>query len=198
VAANANDNDSHLDPVLIPSPDALDIRLVYHFPLHRHPEPDTMAIKDVDAWLDEYGESHQNPVNKAIHWVCVPLIALSLVGVLWDLPVPQAFGEISPAMNWGMLFLMAAIVYYFILSPALALGMVLVTAGFVLALWWLDSFSMPLWQISVAIFVAAWIGQFIGHAVEGKRPSFFQDLQFLMIGPLWLLSFIYRRLGIRF
>jgi len=112
--------------------------------------------------------------------------------------VPQAFGEISPAMNWGMLFLMAAIVYYFILSPALALGMVLVTAGFVLALWWLDSFSMPLWQISVAIFVAAWIGQFIGHAVEGKRPSFFQDLQFLMIGPLWLLSFIYRRLGIRF
>jgi uncharacterized membrane protein YGL010W len=157
-----------------------------------------MAIKDVDAWLDEYGESHQNPVNKAIHWVCVPLIALSLVGVLWDLPVPQAFGDISPARNWGMLFLMAAIVYYLILSPALALGMVLVTAGFVLALWWLDSFSMPLWQISVAIFVAAWIGQFIGHAVEGKRPSFFQDLQFLMIGPLWLLSFIYRRLGIRF
>lgn len=157
-----------------------------------------MVVKSVDSWLEEYGESHQNPVNKAIHWVCVPLIALSLVGVLWDLPVPRAFVEISPVMNWGMLFLMASIVYYFILSPRLALGMVIVIAGFVLALWWLDTLSMPLWQISVAIFVAAWIGQFIGHAIEGQKPSFFKDLQFLMIGPLWLLSFIYRRLGIRF
>ncbi len=157
-----------------------------------------MVVKSVDSWLEEYGESHQNPVNKAIHWVCVPLIALSLVGVLWDLPVPRAFVEISPVMNWGMLFLMASIVYYFILSPRLALGMVIVIAGFVLALWWLDTLSMPLWQISVAIFVAAWIGQFVGHAIEGQKPSFFKDLQFLMIGPLWLLSFIYRRLGIRF
>ena len=157
-----------------------------------------MALKSVDIWLEEYGESHQNPVNKAIHWICVPLIALSLVGVLWDLPVPRAFADISPVMNWGMLFLMASIVYYFILSPRLALGMVIVIAGFVLALWWLDTLSTPLWQISVAIFVAAWIGQFIGHAIEGQKPSFVEDLQFLMIGPLWLLSFVYRRLGIRF
>jgi len=157
-----------------------------------------MAIKNVNAWLDEYGESHQNPVNKTIHWICVPLIALSLVGILWDLPVPAAFEDISPAMNWGMLFLMSAIVYYFILSPRLALGMVLVTAGFVAALRWLEGFDTPLWQICAAVFVAAWVGQFIGHLVEGKRPSFFQDLQFLMIGPMWLLSFVYRRLGIRF
>lgn len=157
-----------------------------------------MALKSVDIWLEEYGESHRNPVNKAIHWICVPLIALSLVGVLWDLPVPRAFADISPVMNWGMLFLMASIVYYFILSPRLALGMVIVIAGFVLALWWLDTLSIPLWQICVAIFVAAWIGQFVGHAIEGQKPSFFKDLQFLMIGPLWLLSFVYRRLGIRF
>ena len=89
-----------------------------------------MALKSVDIWLEEYGESHQNPVNKAIHWICVPLIALSLVGVLWDLPVPRAFADISPVMNWGMLFLMASIVYYFILSPRLALGMVIVIAGY--------------------------------------------------------------------
>ena len=112
-----------------------------------------MAPRSVDAWLAEYGESHQNPVNKTVHWVCVPLIALSLVGVLWDLPVPEAFVRISPVMNWGMLFLMASIVYYFILSPRLALGMVLVTAGFVLVLTWLDGFRTPLWQICAAIFV---------------------------------------------
>lgn len=157
-----------------------------------------MALTSVQAWLDDYGESHRNPVNKAIHWICVPLIAMSVVGILWDLPVPEAFRKISPVMNWGVLFLMASIVYYFILSPRLAVGMLLVTAAFVVCLVWLDGFATPLWQICTAIFVLAWIGQFIGHLVEGERPSFFKDLQFLMIGPLWLLSFVYRWLGISF
>ncbi|MDH3916430.1 MAG: DUF962 domain-containing protein [Chromatiales bacterium] len=157
-----------------------------------------MAIQSVQSWLDEYGESHQNLTNKAIHWICVPLIALSLIGVLWDLPVPAAFADISPVMNWGMLFMMASVVYYFIMSPKLAVGMVLLMIVFALVLGWLDRLATPLWQICIAVFVLAWIGQFIGHIAEGKRPSFFKDLQFLMIGPLWLLSFIYQRLGIRY
>lgn len=157
-----------------------------------------MAIQSVQSWLDEYGESHQNLTNKAIHWICVPLIALSLIGVLWDLPVPAAFADISPVMNWGMLFMMASVVYYFIMSPKLAVGMVLLMIVFALVLGWLDRLATPLWQICVTVFVLAWIGQFIGHIAEGKRPSFFKDLQFLMIGPLWLLSFIYQRLGIRY
>jgi len=157
-----------------------------------------MALTRVEDWLDEYGESHGNPVNKAIHWICVPLIALTVIGLLWALPVPQAFTDISPIMNWGMLFMMASVVYYFILSPSLGLGMVAVLALFSVALLWLDSLPIPLWQICLTVFVLAWVGQFIGHVAEGKRPSFFKDIQFLMIGPLWLLSFVYRRLGIRF
>jgi uncharacterized membrane protein YGL010W len=157
-----------------------------------------MAVKTIHEWLSEYAESHQNPLNKLIHWICVPLIALSLIGMLWDLPVPAAFRDISPAMNWGMLFMMASIVYYFILSPALAIGMVAIMALFAIVLWQLDSFDTPLWLICVAVFVLAWIGQFVGHVAEGKRPSFFKDVQFLMIGPLWIMSFVYRRLGIRF
>lgn len=153
-------------------------------------------MQPVNAWLDEYGESHQNPLNKALHWVCVPLIVLSLVGLLWSLPVPDAFATISPLMNWGTLFLFAALVYYFIMSIPLALGMVIVTAAMVWLLNWMDGLVVPLWQLSIGIFVAAWIGQFIGHAVEGKRPSFFKDLQFLMIGPIWLLSALYRKLGL--
>jgi uncharacterized membrane protein YGL010W len=101
-------------------------------------------------------------------------------------------------MNWGMLFMMASVVYYFIMSPKLAVGMVLLMIVFALVLGWLDRLATPLWQICIAVFVLAWIGQFIGHIAEGKRPSFFKDLQFLMIGPLWLLSFIYQRLGIRY
>lgn len=157
-----------------------------------------MALKPVQAWLDEYGESHQDPTNKAVHWVCVPLIALSLIGMLWALPVPAGFLNISPVLNWGVLFMMASVVYYFLLSPRLAVGMVGVMAVFTVALYWLDGLQTPLWMLCVGIFVLAWIGQFIGHLIEGKRPSFFQDLQFLMIGPMWLLSFVYQRLGIRY
>jgi uncharacterized membrane protein YGL010W len=155
-------------------------------------------MRSTQDWLDEYSESHQNPVNKAVHWICVPLIALTVIGLLWSLPVPAVFAEVSPLMNWGMFFMLASVVYYFILSPSLAIGMLAVIAAFTGILVWLDGFSTPLWMISVAIFVLAWIGQFIGHAVEGARPSFFKDLQFLMIGPMWLLSFVYRRLGIRY
>lgn len=157
-----------------------------------------MALKPVQAWLDEYGESHQDPTNKAVHWVCVPLIALSLIGMLWALPVPAGFLNISPVLNWGVLFMMASVVYYFLLSPRLAVGMVGVMAVFTVALYWLDGLQTPLWMLCVGIFALAWIGQFIGHLIEGKRPSFFQDLQFLMIGPMWLLSFVYQRLGIRY
>ena len=59
-------------------------------------------------------------------------------------------------------------------------------------------FATPLWRISLYIFVIAWIGQFIGHKIEGKKPSFFQDLQFLLIGPAWLLSFFYNKIGIKY
>jgi uncharacterized membrane protein YGL010W len=157
-----------------------------------------MSLTTVQDWLDEYGESHTNAANEVIHWICVPLIALSVIGMFWSLPVPEAFVRISPAMNWGTLFMMASVVYYFILSPSLAIGMVAVILMFVAALLWLDSFATPLWLICIAIFVLAWIGQLIGHAIDGKRPSFFKDLQFLMIGPMWLLAFVYRRFGIRY
>ncbi len=154
-------------------------------------------MRPIQDWLDEYGESHRNPTNKLIHWICVPLIVLSLVGLLWSLPVPETFSNISPALNWGTMFVMAAIVYYFIMSFSLALGMMVVIPLMLLAIHWLDvSFAAPLWAICVGIFVAAWIGQFIGHHIEGKRPSFLTDVQFLMIGPIWLLSFLYKRLGI--
>lgn len=150
----------------------------------------------VNIWLDEYGESHQNRTNKVLHWVCVPLIVISLIGMLWSIPVPTVFSEISPLMNWGVIFLFAALAYYFIMSIPLAFGMVFFVAGSIAIINWLDGFSTPLWVISVGIFVVAWIGQFIGHIYEGKKPSFFKDVQFLMIGPLWLLSAVYKKLGI--
>ena len=155
-------------------------------------------MRTVEQWLNEYGESHQNPLNKRLHWICVPIIVLSLVGLLWSLPVPDAFQQISPLLNWGTLLLITGVLYYFTMSWSLALGMALFVAILISLVAALDRLPWSLWMICLSLFVVAWIGQFIGHHYEGKRPSFFKDVQFLMIGPLWLLSFIYRKLGIRY
>jgi uncharacterized membrane protein YGL010W len=153
-------------------------------------------MRSVDQWLTEYGASHQNPTNKLLHWICVPIIVVSLIGLLWSLPIPSAFARISPLLNWGTALLGLAVIYYFFMSWSLAVGMLAFVAIVTICIMGLESLPWSLPIVSVTLFVVAWIGQFIGHHLEGKRPSFFKDIQFLMIGPLWLLSFIYRKLRI--
>ena len=109
------------------------------------------------------------------------------------LPVPAAFAARSPWLNWASLTALAALLYYLLLSPRLALGIALAFAALLALTHALAQAPWPLWASSLTIFVIAWIGQFIGHAIEGARPSFFKDLQFLLIGPLWLLAATYRR-----
>lgn len=155
-------------------------------------------MRSVDQWLEEYGESHRNPVNKALHWLCVPSIVMTVLGLLWALPVPGAFAALSPWLNWATIAGTLGLAYYVALSPALALGFVPVLLAMFAAIVALAALPWPLWQTCIAIFIVAWIGQFIGHAIEGRRPSFLEDLQFLMIGPLWLLAFVYRALGLRY
>ncbi|MVN75283.1 DUF962 domain-containing protein [Hymenobacter sp. HMF4947] len=147
--------------------------------------------------LAEYGESHQNPTNKLVHWVCVPLIMFSLLGLLWSIPVPATVAALAgPWLNWATLVMAAALLYYVRLSGRLALGMVLVWLVLAVGLRLVDGLAgLPLWGVCLLIFALAWVGQFWGHKVEGKKPSFLKDLQFLLVGPLWLLHFVYRRLG---
>jgi len=153
-------------------------------------------MRTVADWLGEYGASHENPTNKLLHWLCVPPIVLAVMGFLWSLPVPAAFAGVSPWLNWATLAAAAALVYYFALSPALAAGVLLAFIVLLLVTYALAQLPWPLWVTSLVIFVVAWIGQFVGHAVEGKRPSFFKDAQFLLVGPLWLLAAAYRRFGL--
>jgi uncharacterized membrane protein YGL010W len=156
-------------------------------------------MRTVNQWLVEYSESHRNPTNKALHWLCVPLIVWSIIGLLWSLPTPPALRTLNPNVNWAVIWVVAALVYYALLSIRLALG---AAATFLAMLWSIGSLehsgTWPLWGICTGLFTLAWVGQFIGHGIEGKRPSFFKDLQFLLIGPLWLLADAYRRMGIRF
>lgn len=137
----------------------------------------------VDQLLAHYGESHRNPVNELIHIVAVPLIMLSLLGLLQS---------IHP---WVPLVVMAlSLVYYARLSMVFLLSMLMM--GLVM-LAVVRAMGEAVLTWSVAIFVLAWIAQFIGHHIEGKKPSFFEDLQYLLVGPLFVLSVIYRRLGVR-
>ena len=130
-------------------------------------------MKTVTEWLDEYSESHQNKTNKLIHWVCVPAIYFSIIGIL------AHFSVLLTA-----LLIVLAMVFYMRLDIALAIAM----AALTLLMVWLI-FILPAGAgLYIALFTAAWIGQFYGHKVEGKKPSFFKDLQFLLIGPLWCVD----------
>ncbi len=153
-------------------------------------------MKTLTDWLGEYGENHRNHANETIHWICVPLIMLALVALFAAIPRPAAFA-VSPWVHWGTVLIVLALIYYFALSPRLALGITVVGAALIFATWGLAQLPWSPAISGAVIFVAAWTGQFTGHRIEGKRPSFFTDLQFLVIGPLWLLSRIYKRLGWR-
>ncbi len=139
-------------------------------------------------WLDEYGESHQNPTNKLLHWLCVPVITYCVIAFLWLL-TPVA----------ASVFMAGALFFYLRLSMTLAVSMAVLVAlmlGIIISVESLGG-GVLLWT-TVVLFVVSLIGQFIGHHIEGKKPSFFKDIQFLLIGPIWLLCFLFRRWGIRY
>lgn len=154
------------------------------------------AVRKIDQLLSEYGESHQNKINKTIHWICVPIIFFSIFGLIRSIPVPEFMAAI-PYLSWASIILALALVYYLTLSFPLFLGFILFGSAVVLGNEIIYSYgSLYLLIFSATVFVLAWIGQFIGHNIEGKKPSFFKDLQFLLIGPAWLMHFIYKKLGI--
>jgi uncharacterized membrane protein YGL010W len=143
------------------------------------------AQRQVDALLAKYAESHRNTVNEIIHIVCIPAIVFSLLGLVW---------AVHPLAAVGLALVSMA--YYFMLSVPFALGMALMSGAMLWVLWLVPQDLV--WQVSIAVFVIAWIGQFVGHEFEGRKPSFFEDLRFLLIGPLFVLGFLYKRLGIAY
>lgn len=154
-------------------------------------------MKLVDRLLAQYGESHQNPTNKYIHWICVPLIMFSLVGILMSIPFPTEYSIVS---HWGAVVLFLALLYYLRLSLSLFFGFILIGGAILIgnhAIYTaLSENALHMLYVSLGIFLIAWVGQFYGHKVEGKKPSFLKDIQFLLIGPAWLLHFIYRKWNI--
>jgi len=130
-------------------------------------------MKTINEWLNEYSESHQDKTNKAIHWVGVPAILFSIIGIL---------------AHFSALFTVLILVLTFIFYARLDLVLAVAMAALLVVMAWLI-FILPVGiGFYIAVFVLAWIGQFYGHKVEGKKPSFFKDLQFLLIGPVWCMD----------
>lgn len=153
-------------------------------------------MKTLDQWMSEYGESHQNPTNKLIHKIMVPSIMFSLLGLIWLIPVPQFLKGI-PYVNWATLFGACCLVFYVMLSLKMFVGMiVMILPMFFLINYLAINYSDSMMVLMIAIFSIAWVFQFVGHKIEGKKPSFFQDLSFLLIGPLWVLKSFYDVIGV--
>jgi len=153
-------------------------------------------MRTLKQWLDEYGESHTNETNKFIHWICVPAIFFSVTGLLYCIKLPWFITE-TLQLNIALITLLLITIYYLSLSIPIGIGM-LFFGIFCLALCYaIETFlPLPLWIFCTIIFIIAWIGQFYGHKVEGKKPSFLKDIQFLLIGPMWLMSFVYKKMRI--
>jgi len=151
-------------------------------------------MQAIQTWLDNYSRDHQHPTNRLLHWICVPLIAWSAVALLWTVPVPSLLGR--PGL-WAVALLVAAFAWYWKHSHRLGGAMLVFMLLLALSCEGLFRLLGPanLRGLALGVFVLAWIGQFIGHKIEGRRPSFLTDLAYLLVGPAWLMDKLLRRFG---
>ncbi|MGI9263237.1 MAG: hypothetical protein ACR2QR_14420 [Woeseiaceae bacterium] len=153
-------------------------------------------MSEMDRWLADYGDSHNSVNNPVLYWPAVLVLVFAVVGVLWSLPVPDEFFAISPILNWGTAFLMAAVVYYFIISVSLAIGMLPFIIGLTALQLWIAKSGLPHRGVSLGLMTVGLVGLVAGQIPDGSPRQVIRDIQMLMIGPFWMLSNIYKRLGI--
>lgn len=153
-------------------------------------------MRRVEALLNEYGESHTNVANIGIHVVAVPAIYFVTIGLLWSIPVPGflAFFDV----NWSHVAAIPVLWYYFKLSGPIGAAMTLLTIASFAGVHLLELYSISVWKFCLGLFVVMWILQFVGHHIEGKKPSFLKDLQFLLVGPAWWWVHWLKRLNIQY
>lgn len=150
--------------------------------------------RPIDRWFASYSDDHRNRLNQRIHVIAVPAIVWSAVAMLWCVPV---YGSWFQPGLWAALAMFFAWMFYYRASRPLGYGMLVVFVAFAWSTRWLhDHIGVhDLLGLGAAVFVVAWIAQFVGHQIEGRKPSFLTDLTYLLIGPAWVLAKLYRSLG---
>lgn len=160
--------------------------------------------REIDVLFDKYSAIHQNPTNRFIQGICLPLIVFSIIGLLTAIPFPHIgfLGKYNMYINWFSFVLAATIYYYLRLSPILSYLMLFLFAScyfFIVQLEYVERDGGPaLWQVSLWLFVLGRIGQMIGYKIEGKRSAFLDDLKFLLVGPIWFLHLGLKKLNVRY
>ena len=148
-------------------------------------------MRTLQQWFNEYAVSHQNPTNKAIHYICVPAIYFSIVGLLMSIPsqfIALTLKLNAPIIeNWAFIVLLFVLIFYARLSISMAFKIAILSAICLVLNFYIGQ-TVTLWIFSIGVFILAWIGQFYGHKIEGQKPSFLKDLQFLLIGPAWVVE----------
>ncbi|WP_158970028.1 DUF962 domain-containing protein [Paraglaciecola sp. L3A3] len=153
-------------------------------------------MRQIDRLLREYGESHQNRSNIYIHAVAVPAIYFVTLALLWSIPTPSLLDYFS--VSWAHVCVIPVLYYYFKLSGPIGAAMTFLTIISFFCIKLLVMLNISVWQFSLALFVIMWILQFVGHHIEGKKPSFLKDIQFLLVGPAWWWVHWLKRLNINY
>ena len=153
-------------------------------------------MSETHSWLDRYEHNHADLTWPWVYWAAVPMFMLGTVGVLWSLPVPAEFYAISPLLNWGSAFLMVTAIYYFIISLSIAIGLLPFLLALAFFQMWLQGSGYAPMRASAGLLLAGFIGLWLGHRNKTGFRAIIEDLQTIMIGPAWLLSAFYRRVGI--
>jgi uncharacterized membrane protein YGL010W len=160
--------------------------------------------RPIDALIDEYSSFHQKPVNRAISYITIPLISFSILAFVWCIPFPHLkfLGIYNDYLNWGS-FLIAFVIYYYMrMSPILSYITLFILFAFtyliIQLLEWQKNGGLILTQICVVVFVTANIIQLIGYQLEGKRPTMIESFKFLASEPIWLVSLVLKRFGVKY
>jgi len=154
-------------------------------------------MTSLDEWTCRYGALRARGPGSVSAWLGIPLVVVSLIGLLWAIPVPEALRAASPAINYATLFIMATFVYYCIMSISLGLGgLVLLMAATVPSIW-LTRAGLPLARVALAVFVVAFAWQLLETKRATGRLLVTRNLQYLMLGPIWLLRAVYGSFGLK-
>lgn len=153
-------------------------------------------MRDIERLLSLYGESHQNKTNVLIHAIAVPSIYFVTLGLVWSVPVPDWLAQFN--VTWAHIIAVPVLYYYFMLSGPIGAAMTLLTIACFGGINLLAYLNISVWKFCLVLFVAMWILQFIGHKIEGKKPSFFEDLRFLLVGPAWWWTHWLKRMHIQY
>jgi uncharacterized membrane protein YGL010W len=142
-------------------------------------------------YLIEYGKTHRNPTNQLIHFICVPAIFISSLGLGWLLNL-NLLGVDAPWARWinaatvgGALILLFFYARMGWRASVLMMAWFAISVALILAV---EASPAPLWLVAAGVWIAAWLVQLVGHNIEGAKPSFIDDLVFLLIGPLFVME----------